>query len=254
MNRFERLEAIYQRKGIWPEKVMEIIDHAIENNHPLSLIRLGDVPVTFLANRWHERWRGARAKKIFPFMGIPYPPPAALMKDMHTALVTADIVGLRTEGKGTYNKCRDYLKEHHIKPPYITNAFINDDLYKRGYFHELIKKNKVVLVGREAINAAKRLKKRRLIVSNTYNLESWEDIEPVFSELNQSKGSWDIALVGAGVPGLILSSRLAREQNKVALEIGHVMDGLAYPEIWKQKDKRRIFRDQFYDKQKGAEE
>ncbi|WP_416149888.1 GT-D fold domain-containing glycosyltransferase [Salipaludibacillus sp. HK11] len=241
MNRFGRLEELYQRKGLRPDRVISIINRAIVNKKPLALIRVGDVPTTFLCKRSRTRWKSK--KKKYDFFGVSYPPPASLVTDLHDALKNADIVGLRTNGKGTIIKQQDYLKEHNITPRYITDAFISDDLYKRRYYHRLLKSSRVALIGREASNAVKQLQKKKIIVKHAYNLDHYDDISHVYNQLKKTAADWDILLCGAGMSGFILCPMVARKLNKVALDIGHVMDGFAYPDIWKMKNKRKMFRD-----------
>lgn len=195
---------------------------------------------SLLCGRWF-RLRG----RVWSFLGMPYPPPPELLREVQFAVANADILGVSKYWLHS-RLVRRYLRMNGICPRYVTHAFINDDLHDGGHLHNLIYRYRVALVGRSASEASQRLRQQGLEVVTTFDLDGWHRVSELYHELASHATQWDIVLSGAGVPGRILCAKLARYRNKVALEIGHAMDGLAHPDVWWSTDRRTTFKRMYY--------
>lgn len=235
------LKRFYHVYGVKPAEAGEIfsvIEESVENQAPLSLIRAGEIVTRVLTGNW-----GLINPDVFDFLGIPNPLPDELIRQLHLAVAEADILGPTTSLKGRTGFARQlkaYLDRYKIKPMTMTWPYIGDDLYETGYIHRLINNYRVIFIGRSAPLAADRHN------GSAVMLDNWLDTDN--AEIKTGK-DWDLALIGAGIPGRVLCSRL-RNMGKVALEIGHIMDALAYPHIWEQTDisfRRRAFQNAIFE-------
>ena len=220
----KRYIEIYGTEPAHQKQVYEMILEALNNKTPLSLIRAGDIVTLTLS----DKSRFIRPE-VFDFLGISYPPPAELVDKLHHAIVEATILGVTTfKGRtGIAEQLKAYLDENCEAEPLLTHSFINDDLYDDGFLNKLINNYRVVFIGRAAPLAAARYGCEGFV------LDHWTNVDEVKEKL---PSEWDLALVGAGIPGRILCNEL-RRQGKVAIEIGHIMDALAYPNVWAMSDK-----------------
>lgn len=221
--------------GVKPATAKEVCGHikeAVNRSEPFSLVRAGDI-VTLLLNERPELIR----EGVFGFLGLPNPPPKKLLADLHCAIAEADVLGTTLfEGRtGIARQLQAYLSAHGIAPRSMTVPFIADELYAIGCLQEIVEAHSVVLIGRSAPLAAKRLQCDFMVLDN------YEEVSAVEKNFPASRS---IALVGAGVPGRILC-RALRAKGKVAIDIGHVLDAFAYPHVWERSDplfRRRAFK------------
>ncbi|NMB39577.1 MAG: hypothetical protein GX994_08450 [Firmicutes bacterium] len=228
----KRFIDIYGVEPASADSIFALIKQAINNRAPFSLVRAGDI-VTLVLTEQHDLIRPI----VFDFLGIPNPPPPQLTAELKCAISETDVLGptIFTGRTKIAERLKDYLDNHQIKPSILTWPFICDRLYKAGYIQQLIDDYQVIFVGRSAPIAAEHYNVR------AYTLGSWFELDEVEKQLSKD---CDLVLVGAGIPGRILCSRLKR-QGKVALDIGHIMDALAYPDVWEKSDKvyrRRAFK------------
>jgi len=85
------------------------------------------------------------------------------------------------------------------------------------------------------------LKNNGYIIADTIHLNHYGQLPDVLNILETNSNAWDLALVGASVPGRILCVNIAQKQNKTALEVGHMMDAFADPAGWTKHHNRRYF-------------
>ncbi|MBP1930928.1 GT-D fold domain-containing glycosyltransferase [Ammoniphilus resinae] len=235
------MERLYRRSVLGPEQVYGLINQSLKNK-AISVIRLGDVMAKLLSKR-----DLSTLKKVAPFLGIPYPPGANLLSDLDRSVRLADVVGV-TYFPRRARQLVKFMKKRKWNPTYITDSFINDLMYDRGYLHALIRDHRVALVGRSAKAAAKKLKKQNLHIELIVDLNHYDHLREAYSVLKKNKDKWDIALVGASVPGRILCVALTKQLNKTSFEIGHMMDALAHPKQWKKHHDRAKFKKRWIQK------
>lgn len=218
-----RVLNVYGRRPVSARFIWALVNRAVVAGRGLSLIRAGDM-VTLILARKPERIK----PRVFPFLGIPNPPPEEVRRGLHRAIATADVLGVN-ELRGPYRGAEGlhrYLRRYRIRPRYLTKAYINDELYLRGYVRQWIRRHRPVLVGRAAPAAAQRLN----LGLPALSLADWSETRTVFEKIVAEHHDRQLVLVGAGIPGRILCGWLKRE-GYVAVEIGHVMDALAHPDV-----------------------
>jgi hypothetical protein len=230
------MKKLYRRPLLGPRKVFRLINHAVNHNKPISVIRLGDVMAKLLSKKDFPS-----LKKVAPFLGIPFPPSAKLLGDLDRAVRQADVIGV-TYFPGRAKQLQSYMKKKKWQPSHITDSFINDLMYDKGYLHKLIRNHRVVLVGRSAKAAAKMLRKRNIQVAMVADLNDYHELPETFTKLKRKKDKWDLALVGASVPGRILCVAIKKQLHRTSFEIGHMMDALADPKEWKRHHDRQHFK------------
>lgn len=219
----------YVRPCLSLDAVASRIKIALEKKEPLSLTRLGDVMTRILSPRSELK---SRLRDIGPFAGISYPLDGGWMKRLVEALRAADILGLTT--LPAYSRLlAEALRHWGLNPPAICEAFVMDALFRQKKLIPLLEGGRVFLVGRSAAVAAAKLPAKGIEVVGSITLEGLTDLDRVLAALlGPGNPNWDVVLVGAGVPARILCPEVSRHTGRVALDIGHVMDFLANPDIY----------------------
>ncbi|GAV15465.1 hypothetical protein PBN151_5445 [Paenibacillus sp. NAIST15-1] len=81
-------------------------------------------------------------------------------------------------------------------------------------------------VGNAAVGLASMLRKRGITVTGTIApVRGTTDIPRILDEV--SRYEFDIALVAAGIPAVILAQQIAERYNKVAIDFGHLANKIA---------------------------
>lgn len=234
----------YGRPVISLQRIMELVDRAVAEGQGLSLVRVGDVVSSLLAQRFG-------AIQIWSFLGIPNPPPPSFLSELGETVKRATILGL-THRRPFAQWVARYLKREGIVPPHLTESFVNDALFAEGHLHTLMRRHRVALVGRAAAGGAERLAGQGLRPRVIIDLDNWQELDQAQQHLLDRGAEWEVALVGAGLAGRLLCRRLA-QADRVALDVGHVLDGIAQPDIWNRPNRRQLFR-QAHKAQKRIEE
>ncbi|GAB7388346.1 hypothetical protein BSNK01_21830 [Bacillaceae bacterium] len=226
----------YGREPLKAKTVYKMFAKAVSRRQGVSLIRLGDVMAKLLSKRDLSSLRD-----VSSFLGIPFPPPRKLLRDLEDAVQNATVVGV-THFPRRIRQIRHFMQKKNWQPPFLTDSFINDQLYDGGYLHKLIRRHRVALIGRSAPAAARRLRENHLRIPLAITLRNAAQIDTVLGILERRQEKWDLAMVGASVPGRILCVRIARTLNKPALDIGHMLDAFADPGDWQNHHNRKRYK------------
>ncbi|CAM3929930.1 GT-D fold domain-containing glycosyltransferase [Paenibacillus alkaliterrae] len=238
--RIIKIEKEYGRKTIGPDKVYYMVKKSIQRKKAISVIRLGDVMAKLLARQNIQSLNDVSA-----FLGIQLPLSSNFRKQLIWAVHTSDIVGL-SHFEQSIKHIKAHMSRSEWSPRLVTDSFINDQLYEKGYLHDLIRRYRVVLVGRASETAARQLKQQGLKAELTINLENAEQIPLVMQKLKAHQPQYELVLVGASVPGRILCAKIKSKLNVTAIEIGHIMDALSNPKVWTEESKNRTWFKQRY--------
>ncbi|MEW9671557.1 GT-D fold domain-containing glycosyltransferase [Ammoniphilus sp. 3BR4] len=230
------MKKAYGRQLLQPHHIFRLLQWSVKKRKGISIIRLGDKMAKLLAKE-----ELSSLKRESPFLGISYPPSPQLLQDLSRSVRQATVVGV-TYFPIRARQLQKFMKTTGWIPRFITDSFINDLMYDQGYLHHLLRSSRVALVGRSAEAAAQQLKKMNLPVSVVVSLGHYDRLPQAFAQLERTKNQWDLALVGASVPGRILCVDLTKRLNKTSFEIGHMMDALANPNEWNQHHDRKKFK------------
>ena len=212
-----------------PFTIYREMQSAIESKQPMSLVRLGDGEMLTLAHDLVISTEQARADGPFlSYAGVNLP-------DHHGRTLLADSIKRATIVGIPISRMRNFqgllfpaLRAHGIDYRHLrmTLSTINYLFYQLGYLSLLLEGRRVLLVGNEAPALAPVLAVRGIsIVGIVTPVHGIGDVDRVIGEIAQH--SFDIALVAAGIPAVIISERIATELGRVAIDFGHLADKIA---------------------------
>lgn len=209
------------------------IRSALNQRTSLSVIRLGDGELLALAQEVVMSEEEVRKEGHFlSYSGVHLPDLAA--RDMLvSAIRKADIVGIpKLRLKNFQPLAFAVLKAHGIdyRNLKLTLSTINYALHLEGYFRGILAGYRVLIVGNSAPGLSKVLQDSGVRVTGVVTpVDGIRDIQRVMDEIKASR-EFDIALVGAGIPAVIIVQRIATELGKVAIDFGHLADSFVQGE------------------------
>ncbi len=200
---------------------------ALATGDGYALIRLGR-PEALVLN--HGMWPAPRIDRLAS--GVRHNPSAAAAA-LRQAIIGADAVGVQTD------------RDEAAGAPLLERTMFHYDLYPRlrcgpdvarelmAELPALLGDRRVALVcptvlaGR-AGRVARRAHQRELgfDVRLAVGLDDTRRVAFAFAELAARRESFDVVLVAAAVPGVLLCSRLARQLDVVALDLGRALAGV----------------------------
>ncbi len=217
---------IYNLKGA-PE-ISEKIHAALESKSPLSIVRLGDGELLTLAQETVMSVDQVRIEgKFLSYAGVNVPDLAS--RDLLlNAIKKADIVGIPKLRLPNFLPLAfrvfnafglDY------RNLYLTHSTINYELYLGGFFPKILSGRRILLVGNCAPDLSQYLMNHGMnAVGAVAPVKGMSDIPRVIAEAASCE--FDIALVAAGIPAVIIAERIASELGKVAIDFGHLADSM----------------------------
>ncbi|WP_225445880.1 GT-D fold domain-containing glycosyltransferase [Paenibacillus arenosi] len=216
-----------------PFAIFVDMKQALLEGRPLSVVRLGDGELLALA---HDRLIPSQEiRDHSPFvatsgMSLPdYAGREALAESVRRATYVGIPISRLPYFQGLlYPVCREYgLSLQHMR---ITYSTVNYLIAQLGYLQQLLQGRNVLLIGNVAQQLGKVLSKRGVIISGMIaSVSGMKDIPRVMREA--ASITFDIALVSAGIPAVIIAERIASELGKVALDFGHLANRLAEGEM-----------------------
>lgn len=213
----------YENYILSTNEVLAMIEGAINQHQPYSLARFGHGEIAEMS--WDTNPHFSYLMEYYrDYAGITIP--AREIKPMLIeAWKTASTCGVLPswEDKTGAEKSLPVFKSIGSKPNSLCSAFINYEIHESKLFWSLLKKRKVIIVGRRAPHAVPIFTANGVSVVGTVGLNNVEELEVAYQAL-LAKDEWEIAIISAGIPATILAPRLAGATNKIALDIGHALD------------------------------
>jgi hypothetical protein len=202
--------------------------HAMNTKSPLSVVRLGDGELLTLAQNVVLNDDQVRKEGQFlSYAGIHLPDLAARDLLVH-AIRRADIVGIPKMRMPNFQPLAFSVFNAHgidFQQLQLTLSTINYMLYTEGLLRELLANRRVLAVGNSSLGLAQVLASLGIhVVGAIFPVDGMRDITRVMGEI--AARDFDIALVGAGVPAVVIVQRIASELRKVAFDFGHLTDSL----------------------------
>ncbi|UVI28614.1 GT-D fold domain-containing protein [Paenibacillus spongiae] len=210
-----------------PEVAGEITN-ALKRKSPLSVIRLGDGELLTLAQEVVMKGEQVRKEGHFlNYAGIRLPDLAA-RDQLVRAVRKADIVGIPKLRLPNFQPLAfAVFKAHGIdyRQLRLTLSTINYALHLEGFLRGILANSRVLVVGNSAPGLSHALSLGGLhVIGTVAPVEGMPDIPRVMEEI--AALDFDIALVGAGIPAVIIVQRIASELGKVAFDFGHLADSI----------------------------
>ncbi|QTL96786.1 hypothetical protein GM661_01750 [Iocasia frigidifontis] len=189
-----------------------------------SLIRIGDGETRAIAH--NDLISMDAIPPWLSYAGVELPD-KGLKDKLLKSIRCADIIGLPFEKNYFFKPLMlEIIKKYGLAFSNICNNRINYDLYTLGYLNSLLKGRRIIIVGRKAAEAAGCFAAANLVA--TYDLPGMYGVDNTYREISK-KRDFEIALVAAGIPAVVLCPKLAR-LDKIALDLGHVLDSIVTPD------------------------
>lgn len=220
---YEQVKGLLQRL-LNPDEIYAEIDTALQAKLPLSLVRLGDGELLALS---HDKVLSSnlvqREGSFLGYSGI-HIPDYGYREQLAESIRHASFVGIPMSRTANYHGLlvpvfRAYGL--YMSQMRLTSSTVNYMLFLLGYLPRLLQDKHLLIVGNVAAELAGVLQQRGYTVSGVIQpVLGVQDIPRVLKEAGQYH--YDIALIAAGIPAVILAERIANQYGKVALDIGHL--------------------------------
>ncbi|MBW7474516.1 succinyl-CoA synthetase [Paenibacillus oenotherae] len=214
-------------------EVFAEMEQAIQAEQPCAVVRLGDGELLALSQEVvYDGPTVLHEGKFLPYAGVT--PPDLMARDqLALAVQHAQIVGVPLSRRKHFQPLlHPVLRGHGIHPGSLrmTTSTINYGLYQEGLLLRLLAGRKLLLIGNAAPPLAVLLQERGYTVSGIISpVNGFPDIERVMSEVRDAV--FDLALVSAGIPAVVICWRIAAERGKVALDFGHMADTIVKGQV-----------------------
>jgi len=221
-----RLLPLIDAAGVFHE-----FEAALSEGRPMSVVRLGDGELLALS---HDKvYEAATVRREAPFLagaGMAVPDHAARDR-LAAAVRQASIVGVPLSRRRHYGPLLGPALAANgvdIRSLRLTESTINYSLYQTGLLARLLQGRRVLVIGNAAPGMAARLAQAGFAVTGVITpVRGFSDIDRVIGEAAAVRDSYDLALVAAGIPAVVIAAALAAEFGKAALDFGHLADHIA---------------------------
>jgi GT2 family glycosyltransferase len=233
------LIAGFEQRLVGTDYVVSRIQRALELRQPLSLVRIDEDEARVLNGGVVDVDRSALDADPSRFT-------RGTSDEVRVQLVEAvrdaDVVGLTTEQdrRAGASLLEDVFTHFNIAPQHVSSARVNlaligidsdagDRLPGIPPLRNLLRDRRVAVVGPRAAEAERRQRDLGWQVTVATTLDGADDVRRALKMLSAHRDEFDVALVAAGVPGIILCPLLARETERVAIDFGMGLDHLLSP-------------------------
>jgi hypothetical protein len=189
---------------------------ALEKKEPISMVSVGDGEMYFVAYRdisyfgkADQVWANSRYSQ--------YLNDQSLKDEVLEGIRRSDIIGLHARWKPTVT----FLEHYSIPADRVCDAIIGKGLHFSGLLYEICQNRRVFLVGNHVHFLLPVLEKYQITVAGSTPVDYFEDIPRVKAEL--SRADFDLAIISAGIPTLILAPWVAGALHRPALDFGGVV-------------------------------
>ncbi|WP_206765846.1 GT-D fold domain-containing glycosyltransferase [Paenibacillus dendritiformis] len=206
------------------EEVFQELEKALQERAPCSLVRLGDGELMALA---HDTVLSAelvrREGTFLEYSGMSIPN-YVHRDELAEAVRTASIIGVPVAPEPNFQGLLFPVFQAYgiqIAPRRFTLSTINYLLAEEGYLTRLIQGRRVLVIGNTAHSLAAVLAGKGAVIAGAISpVKGIHDIPAVLEEA--AEHDYDLAVVAAGIPAVILVQRLAEQFGKVAIDFGHL--------------------------------
>ncbi|QGQ96539.1 hypothetical protein EHS13_17425 [Paenibacillus psychroresistens] len=212
------------------KEIAVCIKEALENKQGYSIIRMGDGELVSLAHDLLISTDELNNDSRFNFLsysGITIPDHSS-RDTLAKNVLKADVIGIPLARYPTFQCLFNKIAKYYKWPLHtmcLSSSNIQTELNNETtLFHELMSEYKILLIGNR-MNEAKNLFNYWGYDSivGTIPVNGIESVSSVLDAVQQYE--FDVAIVSAGIPANLICVALA-EQNKVAIDFGHLTDML----------------------------
>jgi len=210
------------------EEVKARIIDAMDRKLPLSVVRLGDGELLTMAQELVMSVPEVKKRGSFlEYAGVRVPDRQA--RDLVAAAVgRADIVGVPKLRLPNFLPLLVPVFQAHgldFRTMPLTLSTINYELESGGHWGDILRGRRVLAVGNKAGPLTEALAKRGIETEEPIaEVRGIHDFARVVAEAGER--TFDIALVAAGIPSVVICQRLASDYGKVAFDFGHLADSI----------------------------
>jgi hypothetical protein len=216
-----------------PHEMAGHIMAALDAQRPLSVVRLGDGELlTLAADTVLPATEVQELAPFLPYAGVPCSTPD-IRAMLAEAIRGADWVGVPISRAPTFQGLLFPVLRHFgidwstLK---LTSSTINYSLHQSRLLLPMLQGRRVLLIGSRAAELGALLHPHGIqVVGIIPAVAGMADI-PRVMQLT-AEYTFDIALVAAGIPAVVLCRRIAGELGKVAFDFGHLADKLVTGEL-----------------------
>lgn len=212
-----------------------MIDKAIRQKEPFSLVRIGDGENLVMAQRYvlpiesvlNSRW--GRLSHTTKRKGIILPNENARKKIIR-AVKRADLVGIPYYKDPELRAPQKYLRKltdkcfqtYGIRPNRVCHTLVNRHLVEEKAFWNMLRGRRVAVISKWASSFSKLVQTEYadfdIKIAAEIPITQYGKIEEVIQKMQNI--SCDIVLISAGVNAVIIADKLARLQGRVAIDFG----------------------------------
>ncbi|GFN31006.1 hypothetical protein PCURB6_12660 [Paenibacillus curdlanolyticus] len=216
-----------------PAEVYAELEAAIHAGTPCSVVRLGDGELLTLSQDIvYPADRIASTAQFLPYAGV-VPPDLAARDQLADAVRRATIVGVPLSRRKHFQPLLYPAFRGHgldARSLRLTSSTINYSLFQEHWLKPLLQGKRLILIGNSTPALAEHLRAEGCTVTGVIApVRGFADIERVIAEVRSC--AFDLALVAAGIPAVVIACRIASELGKAALDFGHLADGIVVDQL-----------------------
>ncbi|MGO4110919.1 GT-D fold domain-containing protein [Paenibacillus sp. YAF4_2] len=210
------------------EQVGDRIIHALDEQQPLSLVRLGDGELLTLAQEIVMPVETVRREgKFLEYAGVKVPD-LDIRNRLAEAVLGADIVGIpRTRMPNYQPLVSPVFRAYSI--PFAnrqwTDSLVNYGLCQAGYLMRILRNRRVLVIGNMAEPLSAVLAGSGIAIAGMITPVNGARDAVRIVELARHY-DFEIALVSAGIAAVLITEELARLTGKVAIDFGHMANAI----------------------------
>lgn len=204
------------------------IEQAIQERRACSIVRLGDGELLTLAQDVvYDTGTISREGTFLPYAGV-VPPDLAARDQLVHAIRGATIVGVpQSRRKHFHPLLHAAFRANHIDlgALRLTSSTVNYALQQSGLLLRLLAGKQLLVIGNTAPALVHVLAQHGCTISGMITpVRGVKDVDRVMNEVHGIV--FDLALVSAGIPAVIICTRIANELGRAALDFGHMADAI----------------------------
>lgn len=202
-----------QQKLMSQKEVAEAFGQAMAEDKPISLACLGDVEMYLIAYQKIPVFDQGLAPGLLKYIEN-----QALKDEILNGVLQSDIIGIF---RPKWQQTIQFFEHFAVPTEHLCDSYIGKGLHFSGLLYKILQNKRVFLVGNTVDNMLPVLEKFQIELAGKTKVNSFQDIPRVKECLSQA--DFDLALISAGMPSLILAPWVTRNLKRCALDFGNTV-------------------------------